>query len=127
MKKWCVMAMVAVMAAAGAAQAANNNPTVSKKTVSYRCDQGHALNVTYGFNKQGLPTYASAFLNGKRRVLPINLDHSGAAGTMFGKEDSYMMNADYMDTKNYHKSALMVTEPDNSILYKNCEPRRSRR
>ncbi|WP_416189760.1 adhesin [Neisseria sp. CCUG17229] len=127
MKKWCVMAMVAVMAASGAAQAANNNPTVSKKSVSYRCDQGNALKVTYGFNKQGLPTYASALLKGKKRVLPINLDHSSVAGTMFGKEGGYMMSTDYMDTKNYRKSALMVTAPNNNILYKNCEPRRSRR
>lgn len=125
MKNWCLFVAAAWMAiAAGTAQAAESNPTVSKKSVTYSCQQGRTLKVTYGFNKQGLPTYAAASLNGKKRVLPINLAHSDIAGTMFGKEGGYVINTDYLDSKNYRKSSAMVTSPKNWILYKGCEVRR---
>lgn len=121
MKKWCLFAVAALMAA-GTVQAAG--PTVSKKTVTYSCAQGKNLKVTYGFNKQGLPTYAAAMIQGKKRVLPINLADSDIAGTNFGKEGGYTLGTDYLDSKNYRKSSAIVTAPDNRILYKGCDVRR---
>ncbi|MFC5920749.1 adhesin [Neisseria weixii] len=125
MKKWCLLVTAALMAiTGGTVQAAGSNPTVSKKTVTYSCQQGRTLKVTYGFNKQGLPTYAAASLNGRKRVLPINLARSDIAGTMFGKENGYVVSTGYLDSKNYRTSSAMVTSPNNQILYKGCETRR---
>lgn len=39
--------------------------TVKTSTVKYSCQNGKKLSVKYGFNKQGIPTYAEAKLSGK--------------------------------------------------------------
>ena len=46
-----------------AAAAGTDNPTVAKKTVSYVCQQGKKVKVTYGFNKQGLTLLPSSTAN----------------------------------------------------------------
>lgn len=94
-----------------------------KKTVSYVCQQGKKVKVTYGFNKQGLTTYASAVINGKRVQMPINLDKSDNMDTFYGKEGGYVLSTGAMDSKSYRKQPIMITAPDNQIVFKDCSPR----
>lgn len=103
--------------------AGTNNPTVAKKTVSYVCQQGKKVKVTYGFNKQGLTTYASAVINGKRVQMPVNLDKSDNVETFYGKEGGYVLGTGVMDGKSYRKQPIMITAPDNQIVFKDCSPR----
>ena len=106
-----------------AAAAGTRNPTVAKKTVSYVCQQGQKVKVTYGFNKQGLTTYASAAIKGKRVQMPINLDKSDNMDTFYGKEGGYVLSTGAMDSKSYRKQPIMITAPDNQIVFKDCSPR----
>ncbi|ABX74178.1 adhesin component [Neisseria meningitidis 053442] len=106
-----------------AAAAGTDNPTVAKKTVSYVCQQGKKVKVTYGFNKQGLTTYASAVINGKRVQMPVNLDKSDNVETFYGKEGGYVLGTGVMDGKSYRKQPIMITAPDNQIVFKDCSPR----
>ena len=102
---------VAVSGAAIAKPAKISNPTVAKKSV------------TYGFNKQGLTTSASAVVDGKRRFMPIDLDRSDNADTYYGKEGGYVLSTAYMDKKTYRKQPIMITAPDDEIVLKDCSPR----
>ena len=106
-----------------AAAAGTGNPTVAKKTVSYVCQQGKKVKVTYGFNKQGLTTYASAAIKGKQVQMPINLDKSDNMDTFYGKEGGYVLSTGAMDSKSYRKQPIMITAPDNQIVFKDCSPR----
>ena len=72
-----------------AAAAGTSNPTVAKKTVSYVCQQGKKVKVTYGFNKEG----------------------------------GYVLSTGAMDSKSYRKQPIMITAPDNQIVFKDCSPR----
>lgn len=106
-----------------ATAASIDNPTVSKKTVSYVCQQGKKVKVTYGFNKQGLTTYASAVINGARVQMPINLDKSDNMDTLYGKEGGYMLSTGEMDSKSYREQPIMITAPNNQMIFKDCSPR----
>lgn len=121
------MGMAQSNMATDAAQAAAD--TVKIREVSYSCRQGGNLVVTYGFNAQRLPTYAEAFLGGKTRFMPINLNLSSVAGTTFGEsEDSWRLDADYMELNNYHKIGLAtVQDPANEITHKDCRVVKTRK
>ncbi|MGF6148684.1 Uncharacterised protein [Kingella potus] len=124
MKLLSAVVLSSLVALSGTAAAANDNPTVAKKSVSYRCQQGKRINVTYGFNKQGLPTYASARLNGRTRVMEIDLARSDNVGTFFGEAGGYRLDTDVLDSKNVRTQPMMITSPDDRILFKSCSPRR---
>ena len=98
--------------------------TVSKKSVNYnRCQTGGKVKVTYGFNKQGLPTYAQAELNGKTRFMPINLYRSNKSETVFGDEDNFSLVSagGGITSKSYTKPSVMIFSPSSEILFKNCK------
>lgn len=95
--------------------------TVSKKAANYTCQSGKKIKVTYGFNKQGLPTYAQANLNGKSRFMPINLNRSGDNNTVFGDENNFSLTAHTeLNSRNYRKTNFMIFSPSSEILYKDC-------
>lgn len=96
--------------------------TVVRKAVNYDCGNGKRLKVTYGFNKQGLPTYAQAYLNGKTRFMPINLNYSDMVGTTFGDENNFSLSTEGITNKKYRK-AIQVQSPSSEIIYKSCSPR----
>lgn len=124
MKKLTAALFLAATVVAGAAHAHGAHETVVRKsTVSYQCEQGKKLKVNYGFNKQNLPVYASAYLNGKTRYMPLNLERSDNVDTVFGDENNFKLSTDYMDRANHRKKSVMVTAPGQSILFKNCSPR----
>lgn len=118
-----ILSSAIALSSMAAAAAGTNNPTVAKKTVSYVCQQGKKVKVTYGFNKQGLTTYASAVINGKRVQMPVNLDKSDNVETFYGKEGGYVLGTGVMDGKSYRKQPIMITAPDNQIVFKDCSPR----
>ncbi len=124
MKLLTTVILSSALALSGMAAAADtSNPTVAKKTVSYVCQQGKKVKVTYGFNKQGLTTYASAAIKGKQVQMPINLDKSDNMDTFYGKEGGYVLSTGAMDSKSYRKQPIMITAPDNQIVFKDCSPR----
>lgn len=96
--------------------------TVIKKVVNYKCSNGKKVKVTYGFNVQGLPTYAQAYLNGKNRFMPINLYRSDMTGTTFGDENNFSLSTGSITSKKY-RSDILVQSPSSEILYKNCSYR----
>ena len=94
--------------------------TVMKKSVKYRCQNGKRTKVTYGFNKQGLPTYAQAYINGKTRFMPVNLYHSDIVSSAFGDENNFSLMSDVITAKNYRKSHINIQSPSSEIVYKGC-------
>lgn len=95
--------------------------TVMKKVVRYNCD-GKRVKVTYGFNRQGLPTYAQAFLNGKTRYMPINLNLSDNVDTVFGDDNNFSLSSSAITSRKYH-SPMQVQSPASEIIYKSCSAR----
>lgn len=98
--------------------------TVSKKVVNYQCAAKKKVKVTYGFNKQGLPTYAQALLNGKTRNMPINLNRSDNVELVFGDENNFSLSTSAFDSKTYRSKPILIMSPSSEILFKNCSPKR---
>ena len=96
----------------------------TNRRVTYKCQQAKTITVAYAFNRQGLPTHASAFIAGKSRYMPINLNRSDRVDTVFGDENNYSLSSAYMDSKNFNKQPIMITDPGQQIVYKNCTPAR---
>lgn len=71
---------------------------------------------------QGIPTYAQATLNGKSRLMPINLNRTDSVDTVFGDENNFSISAGAMSSKNY-RSAIQVQSPASKIVYKSCTAR----
>ncbi|MFW2178290.1 MULTISPECIES: DUF7606 domain-containing protein [unclassified Moraxella] len=94
--------------------------TVSEQVVSYRCSSGKRLTVNYGFNAQGLPTFAESNLNGKTRNMPINLYRSDSAGMVFGDDNNFSIVANDINSRNVKRSTIMVSDPASEIIYNNC-------
>lgn len=91
------------------------------RQVTYSCNKGGQIKVKYGFNKQNLPTYAEAHLGGKTRFLPINLARSDIAGTFFGDDNSWTIGGSALTLHNYHKSDVLIQNPNSEIQYKSCK------
>ena len=93
---------------------------VKIRQVNYTCQSNKKVSVTYGFNKQNLPTFAEANLNGKKRFLPINLGRSDVVDTVFGDEDNFSIMSGALRLNNYHKSSVNIQDAGSKILYKGC-------
>ena len=93
---------------------------VKVRQVNYSCQNNKKVSVTYGFNKQNLPKYAEAYLNGKKRFLPINLGRSDVVDTVFGDEDNFSIMSGALSLNNYHKSSVNIQDAGSKILYKGC-------
>lgn len=98
-----------------------SNPTTSIASVRYKCQQGKQLVVTYGFNRQNLPTYASFYHGNSHKNLPINLNRSDNVDIIFGSESQYTLSTNYMDKTNYRTLPIMITNPNQEIIYKGCK------
>ena len=97
------------------------------RQVNYSCQSNNKISVTYGFNKQNLPTYAQANLSGKNRFLPVNLGRSDDVDTVFGDEDNFSIMNNAMQLNNYHKSSINVQDASSKILYKGCNAKSVKR
>ena len=94
---------------------------VKIRQVNYTCQSNKKVSVTYGFNKQNLPTFAEANLNGKKRFLPINLGRSDDVDTVFGDEENFSIMTGALRLNNYHKSSANIQNASSEILYKGCD------
>ena len=123
-----ILAPVALLVLSGTAFAQTQSDpaqarkdAVKTKTVNYTCQSGKKVSVKYGFNKQNLPTYAQASLNGKTRFMPVNLNRSDNVSSNFGDENNFSLSAGVITYKNVGKSNIMIQSPASEILFKNCK------
>lgn len=100
---------------------------VKVRQVDYTCQQGKRLQVRYGFDKQGKPTYAQAQVNGKTRFMPINSGRTDEVSTVFGDENNFSLMAGPLTLDNYHKSGMNVQSPGSNITHKGCDARATRK
>lgn len=98
--------------------------TVKTKTVSYSCQNAKKVTVKYGFNKQNLPTYAEAHLNGKTRFMPVNLHRSDQTASEFGDENNFSLSTDAITFKTVKKGYVNIQSPSSEILFKGCKARK---
>ena len=116
MKIW-VPAAAATLALAFSATAA-----AAGGTVSYQCQNNKKVSVNYVFNKQGVPTQATATLKGKKRLMKYDLNRSDNVDTYFKDEGGFYVSTSNMDASNFRQNAIMIFAPDSEILYKDCNP-----
>jgi len=109
-----------MMAMLGSGSAMAYSDQVMEPSESYDCQSDKKISVTYGFNKEYLPTFAEANLNGKKRFLPINLGRSDDVDTVFGDEDNFSTMTGALRLNNYHKSSANIQNASREILYKGC-------
>ena len=116
MKIWfpATAALLALGASAAASAAAGD--------VNYQCQSGKKVTVNYIFNKQGIPTAATATLNGKRRTLAYDQNRSDNVETYFKDKNGYTLSTSEMDSNNYRAQPIMILSPDSQILFKDCNP-----
>lgn len=133
MKKFVKIATLALLAVGTSAYATENThedaramheATVKTQTVKYSCQSGKKVTVKYGFNKQNMPTYAEATLNGKVRFMPVNLHTSDATASDFGDENNFSLSADAFNYKTVHKAYVNIQDPASEILFKGCKARK---
>lgn len=92
----------------------------SSHSVTYACEGGKQVQVRYQFNKAGIPTRAEAHIRGAKRVMAYDMNRSDDVDTFFANKSGYRLSSDYMDVKNFRKSSIMITAPNDEILFKSC-------
>ena len=99
------------------------NASAAGGTVSYSCQGGKNVSVSYDFNSAGVPTDVSFKANGRRITLPYDMNASDNVETLFSGR-GYRFGAEYIDSRNYRRQSVStVTDPSNRILYKGCSAR----
>lgn len=71
--------------------------------------------MNYGFNDQGLPTYAEANLGGKTRFLLINLVESIGELMIFGDDNDWQIAGLYLQLDNDHHSLQLDNDHHSGI------------
>lgn len=102
---------------------------VKERQVHYVCSNKKSVKVTYGFNKQNLPTFAQAYLNGKTRFMPINLAQSNNVNTNFGDQNNFslMSLGSDLTLANVQRSSVNIQDPASNILFKLCDAKSVKR
>ncbi|MDO5091295.1 MAG: adhesin [Cardiobacteriaceae bacterium] len=91
-------------------------------SVHYQCQSGKSVKVHYKFNDEGTPTSASAKLNGKSRTMRYDAGRSDDVETFFRDKNGYRLSAEKLTVFNYRQQPVMITSPNDNILYKGCMP-----
>lgn len=94
--------------------------TNTVRQVTYSCPTGSfptgdTVQVNYGFNDQGLSTYAEANLGGKTRFLPINLVESGDEVMIFGDGNDWQIAGLYLQLDKDHHSLQLDNDHHSGI------------
>lgn len=108
--------------AAAAAALACLSASAMAATVDYSCDGGRQVSVNYKFNSAGVPTSAQATIQGRRQVMAYDQGRSDSVETSFKNRAGYRLSGSQMDSRNYRQSSIMITAPNDEILFKNCSP-----
>ena len=74
--------------------------------------------MNYGFNDQGLPTYAEANFGGTTRFLLINLVESIGELMIFGDDNDWQIFGLYLQLDNDHHSYVHIIDPDAEASYR---------
>lgn len=106
---------------AGAFACASLSAVAAGHSVSYSCDQGRHVTVNYKFNKMGVPVSAEASILGSKQVLQYDLQNSDNVDTVFKNKTGYRLSSNEMNSKNYRSSQIIITSPNDEILFKNCQ------
>ena len=109
-------------AAATLALAFSANASAASGTVTYQCQNNEKVSVNYVFNKQGIPTQATATLQGKKRLMKYDLNRSDNVDTYFTDNKGFYISTSNMDSGNYRQNSIMIFSPSSEILYKDCDP-----
>ena len=109
-------------AAATLALAVSATASAAGGSVTYQCQNDKKVSVNYTFNEQGVPTQATATLNGKKRLMKYDLNRSGDQDVYFQDSAGYNLSTSYMDANNFRQNAVMVMSPNSEFLYKDCAP-----
>ncbi|MDO4776885.1 MAG: adhesin [Cardiobacteriaceae bacterium] len=96
-------------------------------SVNYQCQSGKSVKVHYKFNNEGMPTSASATLNGKTRTMRYDQGSSDNVDTIFQDGNGYRVSSSYMDVYNYRQQSVMIMSPGGEILYKSCAPSKTKK
>ena len=109
-------------AAATLALAFSATASAAGGTVSYQCQDNKKVSVNYVFNKQGVPTQATATLKGKKRLMKYDLNRSDNVDTYFKDKSGFNISTSNMDASNFREAPIMIFSPDSEILYNDCNP-----
>lgn len=109
-------------AAATLALAFSATASAAGGTVSYQCQNDKKISVNYVFNKQGVPTQATATLKGKKRLMKYDLNRSDNVDTYFKDKSGFNISTSNMDASNFREAPIMIFSPDSEILYNDCNP-----
>ena len=95
-------------AAATLALAVSATASAAGGSVTYQCQNDKKVSVNYTFNEQGVPTQASATLNGKKRLMKYDLNRSDNVDTFFKDASGYNLSASELNAGNYRNAAIMI-------------------
>ena len=109
-------------AAATLALAVSATASAAGGSVTYQCQNDKKVSVNYTFNEQGVPTQATATLNGKKRLMKYDLNRSDNVDTFFKDKNGYNLTASELNSGNYRDASIMIMSPNSEILYKDCSP-----
>ena len=105
-----------LISAASAAGPINANKITKRASVSYSCQSNKHLVIHYGFNAAGVPVTA----NVQGRTLRYDRAASDRTSVFFKDRAGYRLGAGDLNSRNHQKSSVMLTAPNNRILFKNC-------
>ena len=95
-------------------------------TVSYVCQQGKQVDVSYQFNSRGKPVSARARLNGSNRNMAFDARRSDSTGTAFKDRAGYNLTGPVLTARNYRsEEGISILSPRSEFLYKDCNPRQN--
>ena len=98
------------------------NASAAGGTVSYSCQGGKNVSVSYDFNSAGVPTTARANLQGRNVVMRYDMNRSDNVDT-FMQGNGYILGTDALDSRNYRGKSINITAPNGQMLFKSCSPR----
>lgn len=123
MKKFVLTSIIALSTLPITAMA---KPSPSTVKVHYMCEGNQHTNVTYSFNKQGIPTKATTIINGKVKTLQYDLDKSDNTDTYFKNAQGDMIGMNVLTRQNVRTAdAVTITNTNNEIVYKACAPEKT--
>lgn len=124
-QKTLTLLVLTAAASVSFAKSIDANKVTHKANVSYSCQQGKRLNVSYGFNANGIPVYAAAKINGAVRTMKYDMANSDAQDVNFKDKNGFSLGADGLERKTVRRADIVtVTNSQDEILFKNCSPRR---
>ena len=100
------------------------NASAAGGTVSYSCQGGKNVSVSYDFNSAGVPTTARANLQGRNVVMRYDMNRSDNVDT-FMQGNGYILSTDALDSRNYRGKSINITAPNGQMLFKSCSPRKA--